>query len=112
MAFELMADFGIFLDCKLFFHIEIYRSGFIFMFCKYYQARLDRSKTWFVTGCIRSEHGWVFDRALDSQNNIFEFFVSPSFEEEFLSLMEHFKKEGVVFEFVKLENRLEINPVL
>lgn len=81
-------------------------------FCKYYQARLDRNKTWFVTGSLRSENGWVFDRALDPANNIFEFFVSPDFENQFLSLMEYFKKEGIVFDLIKLENRLQVDPVL
>jgi hypothetical protein len=50
----------------------------------YYQAILDRQKTWLVAGALRSHEGLCFDRALDKHTNLFEFFVSPLAEQEFI----------------------------
>ena len=44
------------------------------MFCQYYQAKVNRNKTWFVVGLLRNESHWVFDRTLDKQNELLEFF--------------------------------------
>jgi|SaaInlStandDraft_5_1057022.scaffolds.fasta_scaffold399700_1 hypothetical protein len=79
------------------------------MYSKYYQAKAVRKKIWFIAGCLRNEDHWAFDRSLDAKNNLLEFFVSPSYEEEFLSLMNYFKKEGLILELKKLPNRCEVN---
>ena len=58
------------------------------MFCKYYTAHVPRETTWFVTGNLRSHENLVFERTLDPKTGLFEFFVPPLMEEEFL----HMKK--------------------
>lgn len=74
------------------------------MYCTYYQATLDRKMTWFVTGALRNEPGWAFDRTLDAKANLFEFLVAPNFEDEFVSFMNYFEKRGYVSDLAKLEN--------
>lgn len=82
------------------------------MYCTYYQATALRNKIWLVTGTLRNENHWCFDRALDEKNNLMEFFVAPDFEENFLALMETFKKKGYILKLEKLPNRCKISGVL
>ena len=78
------------------------------MYCLYYTARLERTTTWFVTGILRAENHLVFDRALEDHPHVFEFFVPPQKEEEFLDLMSVLIKRGNILSLEKKENRLEI----
>lgn len=81
------------------------------MYCSYYQAIIDRQKTWFVVGALRSCEGLVFERTLSKEQNLFEFFVSPGMEPVFLSFMNEFAAQGLVRNLVPLPNRLEHEAV-
>jgi hypothetical protein len=48
----------------------------------------------------------AFDRTLDKEHSIFEFFVPESQESLFLTIMSRFEKEGVIKDLKKLPNRL------
>lgn len=76
------------------------------MFCSYYQAQAIKDRIWFITGILRNENHWAFDRALEGTPSTLEFFVAPDFEEEFCSLMNFFKKNGDILWIEKLPNRL------
>lgn len=84
----------------------------LLMFCKYYQAVANREKIWFITGTCRSENNWLFDRTLDAQKNLMEFFVMPDFEEEFLYLMKCLRERDVILELKEMPNRCEIEGKL
>ncbi len=71
----------------------------------YYQATLDRKMMWLVTGALRNEPGWAFDRTLDAKKNLLEFLVAPNFEVEFLKFMHYFEQKGYVSGLTKLPNR-------
>lgn len=75
-------------------------------FCLYYQAHIKRSDTWFLTATLRSFEHLTFDRSLEKQQELFEFFVPAQLESYFLELMDYYQHEGIVTEFHKLPNRL------
>lgn len=77
-------------------------------YCIYYQARVNRNKTWFLVSTLRSFENLCFDRTLDKSESIFEFFVSPGMEGDFLRIMEFLKAEFIVFDLQKLPNRFEV----
>ncbi|MCF7900178.1 hypothetical protein K9K77_01580 [Candidatus Babeliales bacterium] len=72
----------------------------------YYVAKTDRSRGWFLASTVRGTEHLCFDRCLDKEKAIFEFFVPEKMEEPFLDLMNYLKKEAVVFSLEKKENRL------
>lgn len=74
-------------------------------YCEYYQAIVDRQKTWFFTAILRSFEHVVFDRTLDGDTGLFEFFVPVDQEEFFLQIIRAFEQLGVVTELKKLPNR-------
>ena len=78
------------------------------LYCCYYQARFVRETTWFVVGCLRAENNLVFERATDEDPQLFEFFVSPHCEEEFLKFMEYMQHKGLVLSLEQKPNRLEV----
>ena len=78
------------------------------MYCSYYQAKVKKDTTWFVTGTLRNEDHWVFDRTLDVENDLMEFFVARDFEEKFLDLAGYLLEEGYISNLEKLENRAKI----
>ena len=75
-------------------------------YCDYYQAHIKRSECWFFVGALRSFEYMCFDRTLDLPTSLFEFFVPPAMEEQFLNIMDFFQKQGIVSNFKKLPNRL------
>lgn len=79
------------------------------MFCIYYQAIIDRKKTWLLVGALRSCEGMVFERTVNKERNQFEFFVPSSMQKIFLSVMDHFIVLGIVHDLVQLPNRFEVN---
>ena len=81
------------------------------LYCSYYQANVERELCWFVTATLRSYEHISFDRTLDPETSLFEFFVPSSTEEYFLEVMKYFHKEGLVRNLTKLPNRLESEPV-
>jgi hypothetical protein len=77
------------------------------MYCHYYQARVYKTKTWFVVAALKSFDHMSFDRTIDTDNAILEFFVPPAMEQQFLNVMNYFCKHGYVYEFQQLPNRLQ-----
>lgn len=72
----------------------------------YYQANISRPDTWFLTATLRSFEHLAFDRALQKEDGLFEFFVPQDLESFFLEIMEFYQQEGVVTNLKKLPNRL------
>jgi len=75
-------------------------------YCSYYQACIDRNKTWFFVGCLKSYEHIAFDRTLDAQEGIFEFFVPHDMEPYFVAIMDYFQGQKIVSNVKKLPNRL------
>ena len=77
------------------------------MYCKYYQSLARKDKTWFLTGCIKSEDNLVFFRTIDKAKGLLEYFVTIEQESKFLKLMNYFIKNEIVSELKELPNRLK-----
>lgn len=75
-------------------------------YCSYYRAHVQREKVWFFVAAMRSQEHVCFDRTFDVAASIFEFFVPPSQEDLFLKVIASLEQTGVVFQLVKLENRV------
>lgn len=73
----------------------------------YYQALVSIPETWFVTATLRSFEHLTFDRTLDVEQGLFEFFVPIEMEPTFLEIMYYFEKNGIVSSIKKLDNRLQ-----
>ena len=74
-------------------------------YCVYYTARLERSLCWMVSSCLRGTEHVSFDRALNVQESIFEFFVPADMEPVFLQVMQYLEGKQAVSELTKKENR-------
>ena len=75
--------------------------------CSYYQAKIKKSDTWFLTATLRSFEHLCFDRALKKEDSLFEFFVPQNLEPYFLTIMDYYQQQGIVMGLKKLSNRLE-----
>ena len=75
-------------------------------YCLYYQAQVKKSECWFFTAIFRSFEHVMFDRTIDTDRSIFEFFVPPATEHIFLHLIHYFEREGIVTDLQKLPNPL------
>ena len=75
-------------------------------YCLYYQALVDKTFCWYVVAILKSYEHLAFDRTLDTQKNLFEFYVPESREQEFLKLMSYFEALHLVNNLQKLPNRL------
>ncbi len=75
-------------------------------YCLYYQAHVVRPDTWFLTATLRSFEHLSFDRCLQKEDGLFEFFVPATLEKYFLELMSYYQSVNVVTSFTKLPNRL------
>lgn len=76
-------------------------------YSSYYQARVKKELCWLVTSTVRFTDHLAFDRCLDKEQSLFEFFVTPGLEIEFEKKMAQLVAKGVAFDLVKLPNRLE-----
>lgn len=76
------------------------------MFCQYYQAVVNVTKTWFIGGFFKSEDYVAFERTIDGTNNVIEFFVPVDQEEFFLELMGYLQRNGYIDTLEKMPNRL------
>lgn len=76
------------------------------LFCSYYTGQVERSKVWVLVSALRGTEHICFDRTVDVQNSIFEFFVPNSTEHIFLDVMKYLQKDGVLLSLEKKENRL------
>jgi len=75
-------------------------------FCSYYQAQISRKETLFFVAILRSFDHLCFDRTLDPDQELFEFFVPHDYEQQFIGLMDYFKKNNIIRNLQKLPNRL------
>ena len=80
-------------------------------YCIYYQAQINKQLTWFFVGCLKSSDHMAFDRTLDAEQGIFEFFVPIDMENQFVSFLHHFEQLGIVRNIQKKRNRLIDEPV-
>ncbi len=76
------------------------------MYSLYYQAQVKPETCWLFTGVLRSYEHLVFDRTLDVAQSVFEFFVPPLNEAEFIELIFLLEKKGLVRGLTRLPNRL------
>lgn len=75
-------------------------------YCSYYQAHVERESCWFVVAILKSYEHLAFDRTIDTESSLFEFFVPFSTESYFLELIAHLESKGLVRDLKKLPNRL------
>lgn len=76
------------------------------MFCQYYQAIVKKQECYFVSAILRSFENLAFQRTLEKDSSLWEFFVTKEKEEEFLQLFDFFCKKGLVSNLKKCTNRL------
>jgi hypothetical protein len=74
--------------------------------CQYYQAHVDKKMTWFVVATLKSQENIQFDRTIDAEKSIFEFFVPAEVESQFLIVIHKLIETGYVSNLQKMENRL------
>ncbi len=74
--------------------------------CLYYQASVIIKTTNLFVATLRYYEHIAFDRTLDAQKGIFEFFVPSHQEENFLIVMAYLEKLQLVHSLTKAENRL------
>lgn len=72
--------------------------------CVYYQAQVKRPDCWFLVAAIRACEHLAFDRTVNKQDSIFEFFVPEAMDQEFHRLMDYFIKEEIVVGLTRLPN--------
>ena len=75
-------------------------------YCQYYQAQVKREFCWFLVGILKSYEHMAFDRTIDKERSIFEFYVPPKMQRYFEELMDYFLKEGIITSLEQKENRL------
>jgi len=74
--------------------------------CLYYQAHVDKKMTWFVVATLKSQENIQFDRTINAEKSIFEFFVPAEVESQFLIVIHKLIETGYVSNLQKMENRL------
>ena len=74
--------------------------------CSYYVANVERHNANYFVAVIKAFDNLVFDRTIDVEQSLFEFFVPEACEAQFLALMDHFAQEGLISNLRKTENRL------
>ena len=79
--------------------------------CSYYQAHVARKETIFFVAILRSFDHLCFDRSLNPEQELFEFFVPTDCEQQFISLMNYFEQQHIVTNLQQLPNRLLTNPL-
>ncbi len=76
------------------------------LLCEYYRAHVHKEDVWFLVAVLRSYEHVAFDRTIDKEQSVFEFFVPSVLEETFLAIMRYFIKHAIVSDLQKLPNRL------
>lgn len=94
--------------CAIFITIQITPKKYRFMeYCLYYQASIRKELVWFATATFRFVEHVVFDRTIDKDKSVFEFFVAPDLQDVFLHMMDKLQKKEVVTKLQQLPNRLQ-----
>lgn len=78
----------------------------------YYQAHVQKEICWMVTATVRYLDHVAFDRTVDKQGSIFEFYVAPDLEDEFLEVAKRLLARKVFLKLEKLPNRLMTEDIL
>ena len=73
--------------------------------CLYFVGKVERSKVWVLVSAMRATEHVCFDRTLDVQNSIFEFFVPEAMLPIFLQVTDYLKKEHVLLSLEQALNR-------
>jgi hypothetical protein len=73
---------------------------------EYYQALVDKPRTWLFVATLRSCEHLAFDRTLSKSEGLFEFFVPFACQEQFLDVMAVLERAGLVAALQKKPNRL------
>jgi hypothetical protein len=81
------------------------------LFSVYYRSHVQKEYAWFVVGGLKGFEYLSFDRTVDVNNSIFEFFVSPDLEDVFLEVIHYFEQKGFITCLEKKENRLLFEDV-
>lgn len=76
--------------------------------CVYYQAWVKPSECWYLTAILRSYEHLAFDRTIDVENSIFEFFVPEMMVPFFENVMKEFEIQGIIKDLQRKENRLKL----
>lgn len=74
--------------------------------CNYYQAHIVRKHTWFVVAVLKSFEHVAFDRTVNVEENLLEFFVPLSMDVYFRLVMDYCITHDIVTNFKQLPNRL------
>jgi len=77
--------------------------------CLYYQAHVNRKDCWFLVGILRSFENMTFDRTLDKEKSIFEFYVPVAMKDYFEALLAFFMSENIIYWYREMANRLLID---
>jgi len=75
----------------------------------YYQAYVQKELSWIVTATLRFSEHVAFDRTIDKEKGIFEFFVAPDLEDVFLDVIKKLVHKKVILQIQKLPNRLLVD---
>lgn len=78
----------------------------------YYQAHIQKELSWLLTSAIRFSEHVAFDRTVDKQESIFEFYVAPDLEDVFLDIMKKLAVKNVVLRLEKMPNRLMYEEIV
>lgn len=73
----------------------------------YYHAILNKENALYVVGTLKYFDHICFDRTLDRETLLYEFFVPQDTESDFLKIMDFFAQKGFVTYLQKKPNRIE-----
>jgi hypothetical protein len=71
----------------------------------YYQAHVEREQCWFVVAALKTYDHVCFDRTIDVETSLFEFFVPVDMEETFLVIMRYFEHQKLLTNLRKLPHQ-------
>ena len=74
-------------------------------FSLYFQAHVKRELCWIVSSTFKYIDYVAFDRTVDKEQSLFEFFVSPDCLQEFLDIMHYFETHHIISDMRQLPNR-------
>lgn len=73
----------------------------------YFQAYVTKELCWLLSATLKYCEHLAFDRTIDKEKSIFEFFVSQELEHVFIDVMNALQERGVIKRYQKMQNRLQ-----
>ena len=73
----------------------------------YFQAYVTKELCWILSATLKYCEHVAFDRTIDKEKSIFEFFVPQELEHVFLDIMYELEQLGVIKSLQKMQNRLQ-----